>query len=77
MAEFEIVDKLPEHLSRVRNWKAIRCALIALPDGKALRLPLDTFGKDQMSSHLRFCGDRKLRYRTLPDGIYAWLEGEK
>ncbi len=55
-------------------------ALLKLPDGKAVCIPLDQFNSNPVSNlghSFKPKTPRILRCRKLPDGWYLWLEPEQ
>ena len=76
---FEIVDIQPEsgYQYKRRGVHSELCnALLALPDGKSIKVPLDTF-KQWPSSNLAHFSKRigrKVNSRKRPDGWYLWLD---
>jgi hypothetical protein len=61
---------------RNSKYSSIKKALLAAEDGKAIKLPVDTFLTIAVSSHLRMDREtqRKLHVRRRADGVYIWLD---
>ncbi len=71
--KFEITD-IPAGTRNSGKYSWIVDALLALPAGKALKVPINTFRCAEAAlSMKRQCG-RACRQKTTHDGIYLWLE---
>lgn len=74
---FEVVDA--PFGGRRGKYADIVYALLALPEGKALRVSRDVFPgkyKNQPEEFLKMKRryGRACHYKTLPDGVYVWLD---
>lgn len=76
MIEIQVVDRPEAYHGPFSKMRLIRQALIALEDGKSIKVPLDTFRGRPVQAYLKPINGRTVHSRKLPDGIYLWLEGE-
>lgn len=72
--KIELKD-IPLPISRKTKYSELWEALISAPVGKAIVVPLGTFGTGtpQAALKVRRAG-RRLYTRRMPDGIYLWLD---